>query len=235
MYNYSLQSFQWFSLACRCGKACSLRPGKKGFLTTAKWDPERFQSAASMSVLVILSYPWQETISFLNINQKWSQATDFTSRSKFGAVQIWPDVLGLGPGLTLPTKQFDISSSGKLSSPVQSHPQGPAPCCPKLPSWSGFSKSTRLVCRYCSCGDGHAPSIMRLWHFCSYHCQNVAELCSLQLGVPHVERISKVGKPAWSAACWSPLQDNVSPSINTMQGWSSQLQRALKVSAINLG
>lgn len=157
MYNYSLQSFQWFSLACRCGKTCSLRPGKKGFLTTAKWDPERFQSAASMSVLVILSYPWQETISFLNINQKWSQATDFTSRSKFGAVQIWPDILGLGPGLTLPTKQFDISSYGKLSSPVQSHPQGPAPCCPKLPSWSGFSKSTRLLCqlrgRTCSFRD----------------------------------------------------------------------------------
>lgn len=37
---------------------------RRVFSTTAKWDPDRFQSAASMSVLVILSYPWQETISF---------------------------------------------------------------------------------------------------------------------------------------------------------------------------
>lgn len=116
---------------------------RRAFLTTAKWDPDRIQSAASMSVLVILSYPWQETISFLNINQKWSQATDFTSRSKFGAVQIWPDILGLGPGLTLLRKQFDISSSGKLPSPG-AHPRGLALRCRKLSRWSGFFKSPRL-------------------------------------------------------------------------------------------
>lgn len=37
---------------------------RRGFLTTAEWDPERFQSAASMLALVILHYPWKETISF---------------------------------------------------------------------------------------------------------------------------------------------------------------------------
>jgi len=122
------------------------------FLTPAKWDPDRFQSAASMSILVMLSYPWQETISFLNINQQWSQATDFTSRSKFGAVRIWPDVLGLGPGLALLRKQLDISSSGKLPSPGAQllpgpePPHGSGPSLPKaLPLFLFFQKPPLLI------------------------------------------------------------------------------------------
>lgn len=125
---------------------------RRAFSTTAKWDPDRFQSVASMSVLVILSYPWQETISFLNINQKWSQATDFTSRSKFGSVQIWPDILGLGPGLTLLRKQFDISSSGKLPSPGAQTlpgaepPPGSGPSLPKaLPLVRVFQKPPPVI------------------------------------------------------------------------------------------
>lgn len=148
-------SFQWFSLATDVAKLAPCIQERRVFSTTAKWDPDRFQSAASMSILVTLSYPWQETISFLNINQNWSQATDFTSRSKFGAVQIWPDILGLGPGLILLRRQFDISSSGKLPSlgtqllPSAGSPPGSSPSLPKaLPLVQGFQKPP--ACHYCS-------------------------------------------------------------------------------------
>lgn len=97
-----------------------------------------------MSILATLSYPWQETISFLNINQKWSQAADFTSRSKFGAVQIRPDILGLGRGRVLLVKEFDISSSGKFPSRVQGHPRALALCCRKLSCCSGSFRSPCL-------------------------------------------------------------------------------------------
>lgn len=140
--------FPWLTDVAKLGPCIQER---RVFLTTAKWDPDRFQSAASMSILVILSYPWQETISFLNINQKWSQATDFTSRSKFGAVQIWPDILGLGPGLTFLRKQFDISSSGKLPSRVHSA-EPPPRSVPSLPKAlllvRVFQKAP--ACHYCS-------------------------------------------------------------------------------------
>lgn len=120
-----------------------------------------------MSILATLSYPWQETISFLNINQKWSQATGFTSRSKFGAVPIWPDILGLGPGRVLLVKQFDISSSGKLPSlgaqplPGAGPPPGSGPLLPKaLLLLRAVEKPLPVVA-----AANSIASMMLLWHF----------------------------------------------------------------------
>lgn len=152
MYNYSLQNFQWFSLACRCGKICSLYPGKKIFSQLLQ---NRILTDFNLLLpfLQHLATHGKETISFLNINQKWSQGTDFASRSKFGAVQIRPDILGLGPGRVLLVKQFDICSSGKLPSlgaqplPAQGHPRLWPSAAESSPAAPACSEAP--ACRYC--------------------------------------------------------------------------------------
>lgn len=58
----------------------------------------------------------------------------------------WPDILGVGPRLTLLTRQFDISSSGKLPSPEQTTPGVWPFTAESSPAVLGFSEAP--ACRY---------------------------------------------------------------------------------------